>query len=71
VKGGMRFSPTVDLQEVEGMAGLMTLKCATLDIPFGGGKGGIRIDPSQFDEKELERIVRRFTTGTFIIRYIK
>ncbi len=62
VKGGMRFSSTVDLQEIEGMAALMTLKCAVMDVPFGGGKGGIRIDPSDYSEKELERIVRRFTT---------
>ncbi|GBG31536.1 Glutamate dehydrogenase, mitochondrial [Hondaea fermentalgiana] len=62
VKGGMRFSSSVDLQEVEAMASLMTLKCAVVDVPFGGGKGGIRINPSDYTEKELERIVRRFTT---------
>jgi len=62
VKGGMRFSSTVDLQEIEGMAAMMTIKCAVSDVPFGGGKGGIRIDPRAYSEKELERIVRRFTT---------
>jgi len=62
VKGGMRFSSSVDLQEIEAMAALMTLKCAVVDVPFGGGKGGIRINPSDYTEKELERIVRRFTT---------
>ncbi len=66
-KGGMRFSPTIDLQEVEGMAALMTLKCAVADVPFGGAKGGIRIDPRDFHEKELERIVRRFTTGKLLL----
>ena len=62
VKGGMRFSPNVDLQEIEATAALMTLKCAAADVPFGGGKGGIRIDPRDYTEKELERIVRRFTS---------
>jgi len=62
VKGGMRFSSSVDLQEIEGMASLMTLKCASVDVPFGGGKGGVRIDPEKYTEHELERIVRRFTT---------
>eukprot|EP00511_Aplanochytrium_stocchinoi_P009884 CAMPEP_0204874268 /NCGR_PEP_ID=MMETSP1348-20121228/42683_1 /ASSEMBLY_ACC=CAM_ASM_000700 /TAXON_ID=215587 /ORGANISM="Aplanochytrium stocchinoi, Strain GSBS06" /LENGTH=573 /DNA_ID=CAMNT_0052029993 /DNA_START=748 /DNA_END=2469 /DNA_ORIENTATION=- len=61
VKGGMRFASTVNLQEIEALAGLMTLKCATMDIPFGGGKGGVCIDPVDYSEKDLEKICRRFT----------
>lgn len=60
-KGGIRFSESVDLQEIEAMAALMTFKCAVANIPFGGAKGGIRINPHDYKEEELERITRRFT----------
>lgn len=60
-KGGIRFSPHVDLDEVKALATWMTWKSALCDIPFGGGKGGIAFDPTQHSRGELERIVRRFT----------
>lgn len=60
-KGGIRFSPHVDLDEVKALATWMTWKSALCDIPFGGGKGGIAFDPREHTTGELERIVRRFT----------
>jgi glutamate dehydrogenase (NAD(P)+) len=60
-KGGLRFHPSVDIDEVRALATWMTWKSAIADLPFGGAKGGIQIDPAQYSDKEIENITRRFT----------
>jgi glutamate dehydrogenase (NAD(P)+) len=61
-KGGIRYHPDVTLDEVKALASWMTWKCATVNIPYGGGKGGVRVDPKQLSLGELERLTRRYAT---------
>ena len=64
-KGGIRFHPGVTVDEVKALAGWMTWKCAVVNIPYGGGKGGVSCDPSRFTTRELERLTRRYASMIF------
>jgi len=60
-KGGIRFNESINLQEMEGLAALNTIKCAVCDLPFGGSKGGIAINPRKYSPREIEDLTRRYT----------
>jgi glutamate dehydrogenase (NAD(P)+) len=62
-KGGIRFHPSVTLEEVSGLAMLMTWKCAVTDLPLGGAKGGVAVDPRKYSKRELERLTKRYTVA--------
>lgn len=62
-KGGIRFHPRLNINEVKALAAWMTLKCAIVNIPYGGAKGGIEVDPSKLSERELSRLTRRYTAA--------
>ncbi|MXP68006.1 Glu/Leu/Phe/Val dehydrogenase [Pantoea sp. Aalb] len=66
-KGGIRYHPNVDLNEVMALSAWMTIKCAAVNLPYGGAKGGIRVDPFLLSEGELERLTRRYTSEIGII----
>ena len=66
-KGGIRYATTVTLDEVKALAMWMTWKCAVVGIPYGGGKGGITVDPKKLSQRELENLTRRYATEISII----
>ena len=69
-KGGIRFAPSVNQDEVEALAALMSYKCALVDVPFGGSKGGLLIDPKKYERDEMERITRRLAYELIQKEYI-
>lgn len=66
-KGGVRFHPEVTLEEVMALSAWMTVKCAAVNLPYGGAKGGIRVDPKKLSRNELEKVTRRYTSEIGLI----
>ncbi len=66
-KGGIRYAPNLTLEEVKGLAMLMTWKCAVVDIPYGGAKGGVVCNPAELSDGELERLTRRYTSELILV----
>jgi glutamate dehydrogenase (NAD(P)+) len=66
-RGGVRYHPDVTLDEIRALAMLMTWKCAVVNIPYGGAKGGVVCDPQKLSPTELERLTRRYTTEISIL----
>jgi glutamate dehydrogenase (NAD(P)+) len=66
-KGGIRYHPSVTIDDIRAFAMLMTWKCATVNIPFGGAKGGVIVNPKELSQSELERLTRRYTTEISIL----
>src|SRR5256712_3111836 len=70
VKGGVRYSELVSQDEIMALAALMTYKCAIVDVPFGGSKGGVKFNPKKYSPEQVERITRRFTAELIRKQYI-